>query len=189
MKFYNIQDDYIRFLKSKEDKVSDNKEEKRPYVGIVLEIQGLKYYSPFSSPKEKHRNMKNSKDFRKINKGIYGAINFNNMIPVVDEVIISIDVNKITDVKYRRLLQNQYNCIKEDKEQIKNTANALYTLVMTEDEKLNRNDLKIKKRCCNFKMLEEICNEYINTKLAKEEVAATIIEIDDGQAVEKKEEK
>ncbi len=35
--------------------------------------------------------MKNGKDFRKINNGIYGAINFNNMIPVLDEVLIEID--------------------------------------------------------------------------------------------------
>ena len=63
-------------------KFVDNKKGKRPYVGVVLEIDGIKYYTPFTSPKEKHRKMKNTKDFRKINQGIYGAINFNNMIPL-----------------------------------------------------------------------------------------------------------
>ena len=49
------------------EKVADNKKGKRPYVGVVLEIEGIKYYTPFTSPKEKHRKMKNTKDFRKIN--------------------------------------------------------------------------------------------------------------------------
>ena len=73
-------------------KVADNKKGKRPYVGVVLEIEGIKYYTPFTSPKEKHRKMKNTKDFRKINHGIYGAINFNNMIPVVDSALLLIDI-------------------------------------------------------------------------------------------------
>lgn len=50
--------------------------------------------------------MKNGKDFRKINNGLYGAINFNNMIPVLDSALIEIDIANIADVKYRRLLQN-----------------------------------------------------------------------------------
>ena len=85
MKFYNIKDEYINYLKKYDAKVADNKKGKRPYVGVVLEIDGIKYYTPFTSPKEKHRKMKNTKDFRKINQGIYGAINFNNMIPVVEK--------------------------------------------------------------------------------------------------------
>jgi protein AbiQ len=39
--------------------------------------------------------MKNGKDFRKINNGIYGAINFNNMIPVVDAALIEIDISNL----------------------------------------------------------------------------------------------
>lgn len=62
--------------------------------------------------------MKNGKDFRKINNGIYGAINFNNMIPVLDDVFIEIDIANIQDMKYRRLLQNQYNFIKADEKGI-----------------------------------------------------------------------
>lgn len=106
MKFYNIKEDYIKFLKQYDKKVADNKNGKRPYVGIVLEVNGMKYYTPFTSPKEKHKNMKNSKDFRKINQGVYGAINFNNMIPVIDEAVDLIDIDNIDDPQYKRLLQN-----------------------------------------------------------------------------------
>ena len=33
-------------------KVADNKKGKRPYVGVVLEIEGIKYYTPFNCPKK-----------------------------------------------------------------------------------------------------------------------------------------
>ena len=62
--------------------------------------------------------MKNGKDFRKINQGIYGAINFNNMIPVVSEALIEIDINNLEDEKYKNLLFNQLNYIRADKKQI-----------------------------------------------------------------------
>ena len=122
MKFYHIKDDYITFLRQYDSKVSENKNQTRPYVGVVLEINSIKYYAPFSSPKTKHKKMKNGKDFRKINNGIYGAINFNNMIPVLDDVLIEIDIANIQDMKYRRLLQNQYNFIKADEKGILKTA-------------------------------------------------------------------
>ena len=37
MKFYNIKDEYINYLKKYDAKVVDNKE-RRPYVGVVLEL-------------------------------------------------------------------------------------------------------------------------------------------------------
>lgn len=59
MKFYNIKDSYIEYLRGYDDKVSENKSEKRPYVGIVLQVGMMNYFAPFSSPKPKHINMKN----------------------------------------------------------------------------------------------------------------------------------
>ncbi len=41
MKFYNIKDEYINYLKKYDAKVVDNKKGKRPYVGVVLEIDAL----------------------------------------------------------------------------------------------------------------------------------------------------
>ena len=50
MRFYHVKDDYINFLRKYDEKVADNNHETRPYVGIVLEIDSMKYYAPFSSP-------------------------------------------------------------------------------------------------------------------------------------------
>ena len=161
MKFYHIKDDFISFLRQFDSKVSENKNQSRPYVGIVLEVESIKYYAPFSSPKPKHKKMKNSKDFRKINNGIYGAINFNNMIPVLDKALIEIDIAHIPDVKYRRLLQNQYNSIKADEKGILRTAENLRKLIFDNEENLSPHDKIIKQRCCNLKLLEE---KYLDWK-------------------------
>ncbi|MDL2295458.1 type III toxin-antitoxin system ToxN/AbiQ family toxin [Lachnospiraceae bacterium OttesenSCG-928-E19] len=160
MQFYNITDSYITYLKTFDNTVSDNKVMSRPYVGIVLEINEVKYFAPFSSPKPKHQRMKNGKDFRKINGGIYGAINLNNMIPVVDNALIKIDINNLVDVQYKRLLQNQYNCIRSDKIQIQNVATKLHALIFTDDANLTAQDLKVKQRCCNLPVLETASKSY-----------------------------
>lgn len=104
--------------------------------------------------------MKNGKGFRKINNGIYGAINFNNMIPVLDEVLIEIDIANIPDIKYRRLLQNQYNFIKADEKGILKTAETLKILIMQDERNISEHDKITKQRCCNLKVLEEKFREY-----------------------------
>lgn len=161
MKFYHIKEDFITYLRQFDTKVAENKNQTRPYVGIVLEVNSVKYYAPFSSPKPKHKKMKNGKDFRKINNGLYGAINFNNMIPVLDSALIEIDIANITDVKYRRLLQNQYNSIKSDEKGILRTAENLRKLLFDEERNLSVYDRIIKQRCCNLVLLEE---KYVGWK-------------------------
>jgi len=160
MRFYNLTNEYVSFLKNWDSKVPDNKNEKRPYVGTVLELSGVKYFAPITSPKEKHRHMKNSKDFRKINEGKYGAINLNNMIPVVASALIDIDIPNLQDKKYMRLLQDQYSYIRADQEQIRTAALRLHTLVFTDDQKLSTFDLRVKNRCCNLPVLENAALKY-----------------------------
>ena len=161
MKFYHIKEDFITYLRQFDTKVAENKNQTRPYVGIVLEVNSVKYYAPFSSPKPKHKKMKNGKDFRKINNGLYGAINFNNMIPVLDSALIEIDIANIADVKYRRLLQNQYNSIKADEKGILKTAENLRKLIFGAETNLSAHDKVIKQRCCDLVLLEE---KYIEWK-------------------------
>lgn len=160
MRFYHIADTYIDFLRTYDTKVSKNKHESRPYVGVVVQIDDIKYYAPFTSPKAKHLKMKNGKDFRKIQGGEYGAINFNNMIPVPDEALILINIKKEPDLKYRRLLQNQYKSIVADLDMITKTASKLRQLVLTEDSELSEYDRKVKDRCCNLKVLESVYTEF-----------------------------
>ena len=162
MDFYYVEDDYIKYLRQYDQKVADNKHETRPYVGIVLTVNGIEYFAPFTSPKQKHLSMKNDVDFRKINGGKLGAINLNNMIPVVPSALIKITISAIADVKYRRLMQNQYNEIRKDSAFIQNSAIKLRSLIFADDTKLSQHDLRIKSRCCDLALLEKIYNQYQN---------------------------
>ena len=160
MDFYYVSDDYIRFLKQVDKRVPDNDNGTRPYIGVVVEIAGVEYYAPLTSPKPKHQGMRNGKDFRRISGGKYGAINFNNMIPVPRDALTRIIIDDVEDQAYRRLLRNQYTYIQSDAAQIVKTAERLRALVMTDDGQLNTYDKVIKKRCCDFMALERALADY-----------------------------
>lgn len=156
MKFYHIKDEYIDFLKKYDGKVAYNKQESRPYLGVVLEIDSHKYYAPFTSPKPKHQKMKNGIDFRKIGGGRYGAINFNNMIPVPDSALILLDINSIQDEKYRNLLNDQRVEIISDWKGITATALKLHRMLMKDEKELSDFEKAVKTRCCDIKLLESV---------------------------------
>lgn len=46
LKFYNIDDKYIEYLYQFDNKVPFNKNSKRPYIGIILEINNTTYFAP-----------------------------------------------------------------------------------------------------------------------------------------------
>ena len=155
MRFYHITETYINYLRQFDQMVYKNKNESRPYVGVVLSVGGIQYFAPFTSPKSKHLRMKNSLDFRKINGGKFGAINLNNMIPVVESALLPIDIPSIKDYDYRRLLQNQYLSIEKDEKNIINNAFKLRRVILTDDSLLSEQMKVVKARCCNLKLLEE----------------------------------
>lgn len=160
LKIYKIKEDYIEFLRKYDNKVLMNKNEKRPYVGILFEIKNLSYFAPISSPKPKHRTMKNTIDFIKINHGIYGAINLNNMIPVTKENIMIFDISKEKNHNYKNLLYNQIKYININYNKIINSAIKLR-------EKVNSNSNYLKNRCVDFNLLESIYINFKNYKINK----------------------
>ena len=166
LKIVRVNSDYCDYLRKYDKRVSYNKFEKelRPFIGILFEIDTCKYFAPLSSPKTKHKNMKNTVDFFKIKNGELGAVNFNNMIPVNEKNYTLVDLNKetltIAELKYQKLLREQLTWLNSNYNQVKNKSFKLYQLYNS--GKLAEN---IKSRCCNFKMLEEKCVEYNNKKM------------------------
>lgn len=128
-------------------------------MGILFNIEELEYFAPLTSPKKKHKTMKNTIDFLKIDDGNLGAVNFNNMIPVRKKQYKLVDLNQnVKDKslkKYHKLLQEQLNWL-----------NAHYLTIISKSYKLyelynsGRLSTNIKNRCCNFKLLEEKCLAY-----------------------------
>ncbi len=105
--------------------------------------------------------MHNTLDFVKIANGKLGAINFNNMVPVTKNNYQIIDLNKKTlnkqDNQYQELLKDQLSWLNKNYIQIIYKADNLYALYLA-----NLLPENIKKRCCNFKLLEEKCTAYKN---------------------------
>lgn len=164
LKIVRVDSNYCDYLRTFDNKVAYNKDEKelRPFIGILFEINGCEYFVPLSSPKPKHKTMKNTMDFFKINDGILGAINFNNMIPVTKNNYTIVDLKKKTKTfkerKYQKLLIEQLTWLNANYNQVKNKSYKLYDLY--NKGKLSQS---VMNRCCNFLLLEEKCNEYNNT--------------------------
>ncbi len=157
---YHVSDKYIDYLRQFDTRVAYNKEGKRPYVGVVVQIENTKYYAPFTSPKPKHLQMKDAKDFMKLEKGAYGAINFNNMIPVPDSQLIKVSIDEIKDEKYRYLLNRQLDVIRRNEAVIISHAVILRDLLISDEDDLSWIDIKVKNRCCNLKILESAYNNF-----------------------------
>ena len=160
-KIVKVDHKYCDYLRQFDSKVSYNagNKELRPFIGVLFEINNCKYFAPLSSPKPKHKTMKTTLDFLKIDNGNLGAINFNNMLPVNDKNIIKLDLDKICftkqEQKYTKMLKEQLFWLNRNNDKIFNRSKKLYDKYI--NGTLNQN---ISKRCCNFKLLEEKCIEY-----------------------------
>ena len=164
LKFYTVTEEYMIYLKKYDEKVMDNRgvKNKRPYIGVLFEIDRKKYLAPLSSPKPKHLTMKNSLDFVKINQGKFGVINLNNMFPVIEELIIEKNINLEEDNKYKELLVNQLDwCNKmENRDNIYRKAEKLYKEILNKKEQS-----RFWNRCCDFSLLEEKAIEFISLEV------------------------
>ena len=161
LKIVRIDSNYCDFLRKYDNRVIYNKNDKelRPFIGILFTIDDYEYFAPLSSPKPKHKKMKNTLDFFKIKYGELGAVNFNNMIPVKEKNYSLINLNEkvttIEEMKYQKMLREQLLWLNANYYQIKNKSMKLYNLY--NNGRLPEN---IKFRCCNFKLLEEKSEEY-----------------------------
>ena len=136
-KLYKVDMKYIRNLHNIDDKVLSVSpqagKDNRVFVGIVIVCGTHKYCIPLSSPKEKHKKMKNSMDFSKIevNGKLLGVLNFNLMIPIEEEQLQLIDTTIFKrdreNIKYyKRLCVQELEWCQTNSEVICNKANVLY---------------------------------------------------------------
>ena len=173
--FITLTSNYLKYLGIYENKVS--LKANRPFIGIVFKVNNKEYFAPLSSPKEKHKRMKTNIDFFKIDKGNLGIINFNNMIPVINNDICrnKLDLEMLSkslntdDIKYFRLLKNQLKYCEKNKNIILAKAEKIYNIFTKNLEKLSESQKKMYRRVNNFKVLEhaskEFENEYITESL------------------------
>lgn len=152
--FYHIDEKYIAFLFTKDNRVQYNKMEHRPYIGIVLKINGFDYFAPLESPKPNHVNISGGGPVMKIDGGKLGIIGFNNMVPVKPINLKAFNINAIPDIKYQTLLINQLIWCRKNRDDIFARAESTY-----KKETNGKIDF-YKRACCDFKKLEYWCERY-----------------------------
>ena len=158
IKLYEVNADYIDYLSAYAPHLFQNKKpgqnNERKYIGIVFQINGLDYFAPLSSFKQKHHRMKEAVDFIKVKD--YAVINLNNMFPVPLTERKYVDIRSEKDPHYRALLLAEYRFIKSIQEKIRKNAQNVYKIKIKEGT-----SSALAKRCNDFLVLEKACKEYI----------------------------
>ena len=166
LSLYLVDLKYIRNLAHADDNVMSispqiNKSS-RPFIGVIVVCDSKQYCVPLSSPKEKHKSMKNDVDFMRIYDGdkLIAVLNFNEMIPVRPDVIQPLnlrpDVHDDEKTKhYKKITAKQLSFCQKNQDAIVRKANRLYTLITSGKASFN-----LKKRCCDFTRLESVLGRY-----------------------------
>lgn len=163
LNFYIIDEEYINYLSQFDKHIAYNKNEKRPYIGVVIIVKQHYYFAPLFSPKQKHRTYKDNISFFKIintkTKASLGIIRFSDMIPVPQESVCLLE-SQDKSYGYKRLLSEQYSYINkpENKKKIMDKAEKIYNIV-TGDSKSKMAKF-YKELSCDFKVLEKKYMEY-----------------------------
>lgn len=155
IRIYEIKSEYVKYLGNYQKHIfsQSNGKERRKYIGIVLEINDMKYFAPLSSYKDKHKKMRETVDFIKIKE--YAVINLNNMIPVPADQIIELDINKEKDLSYRYLLQAESREVNRQKSRIRKNAEIVYSHKLH-----NGNMTALAKRTNDFVLLEKLYKKF-----------------------------
>ena len=156
VKLYEVEPAYINYLSPYAPHLFQNKKpgqnNERKYIGIVLTVEGIEYFAPLSSFKEKHQKMREGLDFIKVKN--YAVINLNNMFPVPKGSYRYVDISQERNPKYKSLLLAEYRFIKAIQDKIRKNAATLYSI------KINGPVSPLTRRCNDFRKLEELCREY-----------------------------
>lgn len=154
LKIYRINEKYVEYLHKVDNRVQLNKGERRPYVGVVLTVNGMNYFVPLESPKPNHRNIKSGGPVLKLDDGALGIMGFNNMLPVKRQYLIEFDIRAEQDKRYQTLLLKQLRYCSKNRDTIRLRATNTYI------KATKGNNPFYESVCCNFKRLESACRRY-----------------------------
>ena len=163
---YLVDMKYIRNLAHADDHVMSVSPQigksTRPFIGVIVVCENKQYCVPLSSPKDKHKTMKNDVDFMKVFDGekLIAVLNFSEMIPVRPDVIqpLNMKPGPADDEKtrhYKKMTSKQLSFCQKNQDAIVRKANKLYTLITSGKASFN-----LQKRCCDFIRLESVLARY-----------------------------
>lgn len=149
---YEVDVNYRKYLEQFEAKVSQK--DSRKFYGIIIKKDEHEYCIPFTS-KVKHRNSKLTINIK--NKGsVIAQLLLNNMIPVIEEQIKLVEIEK---EKYSDYLKSEiiYLTNKKVINEIITKVSNVFT-VLENKKHIDYNFFK--SICCDFNKLEKIYKKY-----------------------------
>ena len=146
MRLYSISDEYVELLRKKYPRIYSNKEDTRihtrKYLGVVLEIDGYKFYIPLSSPKKHdYKDVDGKKTIRKDSLIVIRMISYKNWEK---------------DKQYRDLITEELIFIRKHKDKIKKSARVLYS-----KKKASNSDNAVVANCLDFIAVCSECDKWI----------------------------
>lgn len=162
MDFYYVSSDFINYLKDVEINARgftrvpnieyDSNHNLKFFVGIVLQINKFKYLAPMSHFRtQKPNNVLVNITTDRINP-IKGSIRLNYMFPILDKYISKVEINQISDEKYKRLVNKELVFCKNNRNIIQSVALQTYLNVIL------KIDLDLVNNACDFQLLESALN-------------------------------
>lgn len=179
MEWINVNEKYLDYLRKTEPRIpkTDYGADKyKPFFGVLFEIGDLYYVTQVSHPQEKHKELKQQKDFFKLfdpnTRGrLIAVVNLNYMFPIPKEQTLPFVKKKI--YTYRTFKtekeKSQYIDLLDMELAIINSldlgtkAKNLYAL------KYDKPNDKVAKRCIDFKAMEKLALVYNNEKNKEQE--------------------
>lgn len=150
--FYDVDNNYLNYLRTFDDKIplKEYTTHDKFVCGVVLELNGIKYYAPVS-----HFNIKQRTNMPIMDRGtIISTVRFCFMFPAYDSVLIKKDFTAIANVDrlYCDLLNTEYHYCKIHEEELRKRSESVYKIGCNKNHPYNNT-------CCDFKLLEQ---NYLN---------------------------
>ncbi|WP_119711928.1 type III toxin-antitoxin system ToxN/AbiQ family toxin [Arsenophonus endosymbiont of Aleurodicus floccissimus] len=147
----------MKYLKNCDGKVRENKG--GPYIGVVLEVNGVEFLAPLTSYKSKQDSIPDASPLifkmhelgNEENKLV--MVQLNNMVPVLSSEKTLLDLSAQAP-KYQNLLNLQQQYLRKNKEKLQKRANKLYKIVS------KGYAIGLISKCCNFGTLEAAMKNY-----------------------------
>lgn len=178
--FYHVDTTYLKHLHDNVDSEVYYSEEKnyerKPFLGIVLNIDNYSYFIPLTSRKWKHTKWKNIGnthyliyeivDRSELHKGdvfkavpntntifkLFAALDIKKMIPVPEGYFERVDFSLEKDPQYKDLLEKEYRFCQTIQNGILERAEKIY--------REQKDTGIVHKMYCNFNKLEKACDSY-----------------------------
>lgn len=170
MYWINVNEKYLDYLRETERRIPRTDygtDRYKPFFGVLFEVSDLYYITQVSHPQERHKKLKQQKDFYKLfdpkdPKRLIAVVNLNYMFPIPkDQTTPFVKKNIHTYRTFKSEKEkSQYIDLLDTELSVINTmdigskAKDLYKL------KYDNPDDNISKRCIDFKAMEQLAVLY-----------------------------